>query len=77
MIYKLNLMTSPLCPLCRTDIHHNTTPLQLQTHTHSVDILGFVNEPRGDGQPAGTMEQQRGRRTNHWTIGLPLCYGWW
>ena len=25
---------------------YNTTPLQLQTHTHSVDILGFVNEPR-------------------------------
>ena len=38
---------SPLYPICKTDTH--TTPLQLQTHTHSVVTPGFVDELRGGG----------------------------
>ena len=57
---------------------YNTTPLQLQTHIHSIVNPGFVDEPRGGCGAAGTIERQHSRRTNHGTIGPPPCYRrWW
>ena len=44
---------SPLCPLCKTNTH--TTPLQLQTHMHSVVTPSFVDKPCGGGRSVGTM----------------------
>ena len=53
---------------------HNTAPLHLQAHTHSVVTPGFVGEPHGDGRAAFTLVQPHGRKTNQVNIGPPPCH---